>query len=526
MTNTDLQLDVPPGSWSRPTAHFRLPLSAALRSMWSRVLDEAMGRLGRSYGFPIDGVDVHWLHGYPFMQMRVMADLSSLGERAAVADEVLATRAWRADAERWSSEGKPRWIAANLALQDVHLPDIDDDALAKHLARAVDHAVAAIGVHFELHAADQIPVGDFLVACERWGIDDRDAAAALSGASPASIADSEELAMAARALVASGDEPRSLEQVHRHADAGPALARHLRTHGWRVVTSYDVDGQTEGELPDLTLRSLRRLMRPDALPPRADEAPAALRARVPATERAEFDDLLAEARFAYGLRDDHVGVDFLWPMGLLRRGLLEVGRRLVTRGLLAEDGLAIELAPDEAAGALVGSGPFGAELASRREERHRCATIGVPTAIGPVEEPPFDLLPPGLGRVMRAFSYASDRWYAPPGRIGLEGDGIGDRAVRGRARVVHDAAEALRDLIDGEVLVTQFTTPAFNPALVCAGALVTTEGGLFAHAAIAARELGLTAVIGAPTALVDISTGDLVEVDPRNGLVRLVEAAR
>ncbi|HVF32395.1 MAG TPA: PEP-utilizing enzyme, partial [Acidimicrobiales bacterium] len=122
--------------------------------------------------------------------------------------------------------------------------------------------------------------------------------------------------------------------------------------------------------------------------------------------------------------------------------------------------------------------------------------------------------------------YASDRWYAPPGRIGLEGDGIGNRSVCGRARVVHDAAEAIRDLVDGEVLVTQFTTPAFNPALVCAGALVTSEGGLFAHAAIAARELGLAAVIGAPAALADISTGDLVEVDAPNGVVRIIEVAR
>ncbi|HUP86427.1 MAG TPA: PEP-utilizing enzyme [Acidimicrobiales bacterium] len=526
MTNTDLQLDLPPGSWSRSTAHFRLPLSALLRSMWSRILDEAMGRLGRSYGIPIDGVDVHWLHGYPFMQMRVMADLSALGERAAVADEVLATRAWRADAERWSTEGKPRWIAANLVLQDVHLPDLDDAALVGHLAQAVDHAVEAIGVHFELHAADQIPVGDFLVACERWGIDDRDAATALSGASPASIADSEELAMAAQALAASADEPRSLDEVRSHPEAGPALKRHLRSHGWRVVTSYDVDGQTEGELPDLTLRSLRRLMRPEATRPQADDGPVLLRARVPAADRVEFDDLLTEARFAYGLRDDHVGVDFLWPMGLLRRVLLEVGRRLVIRGLLNKVDLAIELAPDEVAGALGGSGPSSVELASRREERHRAATLGVPTHIGPVEEPPFDLLPPGLGRVMRSFSYASDRWYAPPGRIGLEGDGIGDRTVRGRARVVHDAAEALRELVDGEVLVAQFTTPAFNPALICAGALVTSEGGLFAHAAIAARELGLPAVIGAPAALVDISTGDLVEVDARSGLVRVVEVAR
>jgi phosphoenolpyruvate-protein kinase (PTS system EI component) len=53
---------------------------------------------------------------------------------------------------------------------------------------------------------------------------------------------------------------------------------------------------------------------------------------------------------------------------------------------------------------------------------------------------------------------------------------------------------------------------------------VTEEGGQLSHAAVMARELGLSAVIGAPAALSQIADGELVEVDPIVGRVRVVAA--
>jgi hypothetical protein len=63
---------------------------------------------------------------------------------------------------------------------------------------------------------------------------------------------------------------------------------------------------------------------------------------VPADQRAMFDELVAEAR--YGLqRDDNVGVNLNWPAGRVRRAVLEAGRRLCDKALLASLEHAIEL---------------------------------------------------------------------------------------------------------------------------------------------------------------------------------------
>ena len=72
------------------------------------------------------------------------------------------------------------------------------------------------------------------------------------------------------------------------------------------------------------------------------------------------------------------------------------------------------------------------------------------------------------------------------------------------------------------MLVVPFTTPAYNAVLAVCGAVVTEEGGVLAHAAVLARELGLPAVVGAAGALGLIRDGAEVEVDPVAGTVRLL----
>src|SRR5205823_13894846 len=55
---------------------------------------------------------------------------------------------------------------------------------------------------------------------------------------------------------------------------------------------------------------------------------------LPAEHRAEFDDLLDEARAGYALHDEDVGTCYTWPLGLIRRALLVAGERLSSRGAL------------------------------------------------------------------------------------------------------------------------------------------------------------------------------------------------
>jgi len=105
---------------------------------------------------------------------------------------------------------------------------------------------------------------------------------------------------------------------------------------------------------------------------------------------------------------------------------------------------------------------------------------------------------------------------------GLHGVGVGDRIVRGRACRVDSPEHAIDRLRNGDVLVVPCTTPAYNAVLTLAGAIVTADGGPLSHAAVLARELGISAVVGARGALTEIPDGALIDVDPVAGEVRIV----
>ena len=102
------------------------------------------------------------------------------------------------------------------------------------------------------------------------------------------------------------------------------------------------------------------------------------------------------------------------------------------------------------------------------------------------------------------------------------GTGIGSRRHIGTACVASTPEDAVTRRTPGAVLVIATTAPAHDPALTLAAAIVTETGGLLSHAAIAARELNIPAVIGAPNATTAISDGDLIEVDPIAGRVRIL----
>lgn len=71
----------------------------------------------------------------------------------------------------------------------------------------------------------------------------------------------------------------------------------------------------------------------------------------------------------------------------------------------------------------------------------------------------------------------------------------------------------------GDVLVCRTTSPAWTPLLTVASAVVTETGGLLAHAAIVARELGIPAVLGLAGATTLLPDGHDVVVDGTRGTV-------
>ena len=88
----------------------------------------------------------------------------------------------------------------------------------------------------------------------------------------------------------------------------------------------------------------------------------------------------------------------------------------------------------------------------------------------------------------------------------------------GPVRVVLDVGR-LGIVQEGDVLVTEMTTPDYVPAMKRAAAIVTDQGGRTAHAAIISRELGIPCVVGTETATRDLASGQTVTVDGSTGAI-------
>ena len=251
---------------------------------------------------------------------------------------------------------------------------------------------------------------------------------------------------------------------------------------------------------------------------------AAPRLDVPESGQELCDSLLADARASYALRDDDVGVCWNWPLGLVRRAALEMGRRLADRDLLADPDHVFEASAAEALAMMSGSGPTAATLAERWDTRARAAVDDPPLHLdggGPRLAPA--VLPPSVARLSEirnaVWSVAPPRVHAP-----LHGIGIGSQVAAGTARLVRNPEEMFL-LEDGDVLVAVATTTAFNTVFPLLAAVVTEQGGLFSHTAILSRELGLPAVVGVPDLFEGVRDGDVIEVDPVAGSVRVVDRA-
>ena len=74
----------------------------------------------------------------------------------------------------------------------------------------------------------------------------------------------------------------------------------------------------------------------------------------------------------------------------------------------------------------------------------------------------------------------------------------------------------------GNILVTSMTRPEFVPLMRKAKAIVTDEGGITCHAAIVSRELGIPCIIGTRVATKILKTGDKIEMNLKNGVVRKI----
>jgi pyruvate,water dikinase len=102
----------------------------------------------------------------------------------------------------------------------------------------------------------------------------------------------------------------------------------------------------------------------------------------------------------------------------------------------------------------------------------------------------------------------------------LLGLAVSTGTVEGRARIVHDMAQARLEA--GDILVTTYTDPSWTPLFVAIAGLVTEVGGLMTHGAVIAREYGLPAVVGVEQATRRIREGQRIRVHGTDGYVEIL----
>jgi pyruvate,water dikinase len=196
----------------------------------------------------------------------------------------------------------------------------------------------------------------------------------------------------------------------------------------------------------------------------------------------------------------------------MRLDALEIGRRLVDQGTLESADQIYFLTFDEfraaARGGTVDLDRVHARQAAQADlSRHQEPLFAIAGEVPPVAEWPLK----------------SDA--AAQGEQGqISGAAASPGVATGRARVVLDAY-ADEPTEQGEVLVAPITDPGWMPLFVGAVAVVADMGGELSHTMIVARDLGIPAVVGAVGATSAIKTGDLIEVDGSNGVVRILERA-
>jgi len=390
-------------------------------------------------------------------------------------------------------------------------------------------------------AAAIVPTGDFLAHVGDWT--DHSQAhllGLLRGTAPVSAGASEELQalidalawdQAARELLAGDTAPDAvMNQLRNRDDAtGKALSAYLGLVGYRLLDGFDIAEPCAIEHPDALLRAIRAAMEETAAQDTdIEDRIADVRRDVPTDHQNEFDELLAEARLTYRVRDERGVFSDIWASGIMRRAALAAGRRLAAKGLLLEPEHFIDARIGEMRALLSGaSEPTAAELASRAQFRATHRAREAPMMLGdPEPEPPdFSALPPAAARIMRATDLAlnavfgsSEAAHEPDILRGL----AASRGVyEGLARRISGPAEFDR-IAKGDILVTESTTEAFNILLPLLGAIVTDAGGLLSHSAIVAREYGIPGVVGTRDATARIADGVRLRVDGDQGEVTVL----
>ena len=488
-------VEVPPGYWTREASHAPLPYRPFTRA-WADLISPPGFRMATELGLLLDGVAVQQIGGWDYLRIvplggkqppRLPGWLVPVAFRLVPAlrrriRESVASM--RADVpgqlvHRWSREWQPDFAARIRVLRERRLAALSDAALDGHLADVLTLAADGVDVHFRLHGALAMVLGEFAFTCrDLLGWDETRMFSLLCGTSTTSTRPARALADVAalagprvRALLAQGAPADEVLAADREFAA--AVAAYLEEFGCRALT-YELANPSL-ERPDLVLGLVRDQL-DSGFDPRADEELARQREAAENTARENlavpelqrFERALQRALAAYPVREDNEFFTVSAPLGLLRRAALELGRRLAERGQIAAVEDVFFLRADEAR-AVLADGTDARHTVTRREGEHAWVLAHPgPASYGrdPGPPPPLRGLPDEARLANEAFLWTIERILGPNTRAGcpesiLTGIAASSGRYTGPVRVIRSEAEFDR-LRAGDVLVCPVTSPVWS----------------------------------------------------------------
>ena len=531
-----------PGSWAQDPVHFPRPATRYWAEMHPEPFARGTHEFARYYGMLLAGLNTAYINGFAYNSKPPIAD-EEFPERAARAQEVFEKKLWRDQLRDWDETFKPASIKTHRELQSVDPETLSDAELVEYLTRCRDHHINMIYQHMRHTGAAIVPIGDLLAHAGEWtDVPPSELLTMTRGVAPVSAGASAELEQmvaafkddpAARDLLESDGDPAEILAALRSldGDAGRAVSAYLDLVGYRLLDGFDISGRYALELPDALVRAIRIAVADEATDDSDSEVQAKIaevRAKVPEEHRAEFDELLEEARLMYRIRDERGVFSDIWASGIMRRAVLGAGQRLAASGRIHEPEHLIDAGFEEMCSLVsTGDGPSADELVARAEWRTTHSAKEAPPFLGPPPPPPPDMsaLPPDLLRLMKAAMIALDSVFgsseAPHEENILRGLAASGGVYDGPARRVAGPTEFDR-IVEGDVLLTESTSEAFNILLPLLGAIITDSGGLLSHSAIVAREYGIPGVVGTRDATDSIPDASRVRVDGDAGEVTVV----
>jgi phosphohistidine swiveling domain-containing protein len=536
----DLAFEAPgPGTWERDLVHFPRPVSRYFSDVHPGAFRAGTELMFGHYGLLLHRMESAYPNGFCY-NTRVPAPDAEIPDRFARGSEALAEKAWREQLREWDEESKPAALRFHREIQAVDPDALSDEELAEYLIRCRDHHARMITQHMRFTASAMIPVGDLMAHLMEWTtVQPAEILGLMRGASPVSAGASGELERLltaldrdddARALLESDRDPSEvLEQLRARGDeVGAAMGEYLELVGFRLLDGFDIAGRYALELPDALVRAIRSAGSTTAGDADTSSPEDAIRAQVPAEHQAQFDELLAEARLVYRLRDERGVFSDIWASGLMRRAAMAAGRRLAASGRLHDAQHIVDATAEEMAAMVTGTGgPSADEIEERFTTRTALTGREGPTLLGDPPMPPPDLsgLPPDTARLMAAMMIAIGALFGSSEEEHSEevirGLAASPGVYEGTARRVGGPEEFDR-IVEGDVLVTESTSEAFNILLPLLGAIVTDAGGLLSHPAIVSREYGIPGVVGTRDATQLIADGTRVRVDGDAGEVSVL----